>query len=141
MAVKLFDVFLKKPVGHYDKTLPNSVKVTCIVATEVNAPPDVEEPLHWVLLTSLPLRTLEDAIYSINVYSTRWVIEEFHKVLKSGAIVEKLQSDFVLFVALLGGFMGRKCDGNPGTKVIWQGLRKLEDMVEYHNVYQELTSK
>jgi hypothetical protein len=35
-----------------------------------------------------------------------------------------------LMIAKLGGFLGRKCDGNPGVKVIWRGLRRLFDIVE-----------
>ncbi|HEX2203799.1 MAG TPA: IS4 family transposase, partial [Longimicrobium sp.] len=32
-------------------------------------------------------------------------------------------------VARLGGFLGRKGDGEPGVKVIWRGLRRLADFV------------
>lgn len=31
-------------------------------------------------------------------------------------------------VASLGGFLGRKCDGEPGTTTIWLGLQRLDDM-------------
>jgi hypothetical protein len=33
-------------------------------------------------------------------------------------------------VASLGGFLGRKCDGNPGTKTLWLGLQRLNDLTE-----------
>jgi IS4 transposase len=33
------------------------------------------------------------------------------------------------WVARLGGFLGRKHDGEPGVKVLWRGLRKLQAMV------------
>jgi len=32
----------------------------------------------------------------------------------------------VLMIAKLGGFLGRKQDGNPGTTTIWRGLRRLD---------------
>jgi hypothetical protein len=35
----------------------------------------------------------------------------------------------VFWIAQLGGFLGRKGDGEPGAKVIWRGLRRLEDIV------------
>jgi len=35
----------------------------------------------------------------------------------------------VVWVARLGGFLGRKHDGEPGVKVLWRGLRKLQAMV------------
>ena len=33
-------------------------------------------------------------------------------------------------VASLGGFLGRKCDGEPGTQTLWLGLQRLEDITE-----------
>lgn len=36
--------------------------------------------------------------------------------------------DAVRWIAQLGGFMGRKRDGEPGVIVIWRGLRRLEDI-------------
>jgi len=32
-------------------------------------------------------------------------------------------------VASLGGFLGRKSDGDPGTKSLWLGLQRLDDLV------------
>jgi hypothetical protein len=34
----------------------------------------------------------------------------------------------VRWTAQLGGFLGRKGDGEPGLKVIWRGLRRLHDL-------------
>jgi len=34
----------------------------------------------------------------------------------------------VRWIAQLGGFMGRKGDGEPGVMVLWRGLRRLEDI-------------
>jgi len=34
----------------------------------------------------------------------------------------------VRWIAQLGGFLGRTGDGQPGVKVIWRGLRRLEDI-------------
>ena len=33
-----------------------------------------------------------------------------------------------LMVASLGGFLGRKRDGNPGTESMWRGLQRLDDI-------------
>lgn len=33
-------------------------------------------------------------------------------------------------VASLGGFLGRKCDGEPGTVTLWLGLQRLDDITE-----------
>jgi Transposase DNA-binding/Transposase Tn5 dimerisation domain len=37
--------------------------------------------------------------------------------------------DAVRRIARLGGFLGRKGDGEPGVKTLWRGLRRLNDMV------------
>jgi hypothetical protein len=34
----------------------------------------------------------------------------------------------VRWIAQLGGFLGRKSDGEPGVAAIWRGLRRLEDI-------------
>jgi len=37
-------------------------------------------------------------------------------------------------IASLGGFLGRKCDGEPGTKSLWLGLQRLDDMTFMYKV-------
>ena len=37
--------------------------------------------------------------------------------------------DFVRAVAALGGFLGRRGDGEPGWQTLWRGYRRLQDMV------------
>jgi hypothetical protein len=32
-------------------------------------------------------------------------------------------------IAMLGGFLGRKCDGEPGVKALWLGFARLRDFV------------
>ncbi|EAR22716.1 IS4 family transposase [Nitrococcus mobilis] len=39
-------------------------------------------------------------------------------------------------VAQLGGFLGRKGDGEPGIQTIWRGLQRLDDLTV---MYRELT--
>jgi hypothetical protein len=42
-------------------------------------------------------------------------------------------------IARLGGFLGRKLDGEPGVKVVWRGLRRLNELVAgYRLATQEL---
>lgn len=38
--------------------------------------------------------------------------------------------DVVRQIAMLGGFLGRKCDGEPGVKTLWLGMQRLRDFVE-----------
>ena len=37
--------------------------------------------------------------------------------------------EFVRAVAKLGGFLGRRCDGEPGWKTLWRGYQRLRDLV------------
>lgn len=52
---------------------------------EVDAAPNGEERIEWMLLTTYPVHTVDDALFVVRGYTTRWRIEEFHKTLKSGA--------------------------------------------------------
>jgi hypothetical protein len=65
--------------------------LTIVEIREVHAPEGVREALHWVLLTSLPCRTLAQARQIVGRYTARWWVEEYHKALKSGAGVEDSQ--------------------------------------------------
>jgi hypothetical protein len=58
---------------------------------EVNAPEGLKEPLHWILLTSLPCETWAQAQRVVGYYTARWWIEEYHKGLKSGTGIEHSQ--------------------------------------------------
>lgn len=54
-------------------------------------PPKGTKAIEWILFTNEPVHTLADALRVIGWYETRWVIEEFHKALKTGCGVEDLQ--------------------------------------------------
>ena len=59
---------------------------------EEEAPAGVK-PLEWVLLTDRPAETFEEIREVARMYSCRWLIEEYHKVLKTGLGVERLQME------------------------------------------------
>lgn len=54
-------------------------------------PPKGNKAIEWVLYTNEPVHTLADAVRVIDWYETRWVIEEYHKAMKTGCNVEGLQ--------------------------------------------------
>ena len=45
---------------------------------------------EWILLTSLDINSVEEALEVISIYKNRWKIEEIHKTLKSGFRAEQL---------------------------------------------------
>ena len=85
-------------------------------------PPKDEEPIEWMLLTTLPIETLENVRKVVEYYCVRWWIEVFFKTLKSGCRVEQRRFEDIerllpclamyLIVAwrtLLACQMGRQC--------------------------------
>jgi hypothetical protein len=55
------------------------------------APPEGVERLEWVLYTDQETATLEEVIARVMDYGSRFLIEEFHKGLKTGLKIEELQ--------------------------------------------------
>lgn len=167
------------------------IAVNVIEVVEVNAPKGAT-PIRWILFTSLPVSTFEDAWLMIEYYELRWLVEEYHKALKTGCRTESPQlktadrleafvgltsvvavrllqlksiartnpgvpaqrvipsvwlrmlklarknlsrihdltvGQFYREVAKLGGFLGRKSDGEPGWVTIWRGWEKLNVFV------------
>jgi len=176
----------------YVKALrPDPLPMSVVWVREANPPPGVE-PIEWVLYTSLPVTSFEAAWTIVEYYECRWLIEEYHKALKSGCAVqrrvlrsaERLEAmvglmsvvaarlvqlktvaradpnrparnvvpplwlqmlkaarkrlsrvhDLTIYqfyreLAKLGGFLGRKSDGEPGWITIWRGWEKLNALV------------
>lgn len=169
--------------------------VQLVEVREVEGTESVENPLHWVLMTTLAVDSAEDAHQIVRFYTYRWLVERFHYVLKSGGCdfedsqlrtVEALHRllglcsrvawrllwltyqarqtpeapctvalsdaewqaltafthrsktpadapptlrEAVRSIAKLGGFIGRKSDGEPGVKTLWRGWQRLQDIV------------
>jgi hypothetical protein len=194
IEVSTIEVTFPRPC-HHSKWVKqcgiNEQKMNVVVVQEVGTPKGVT-PIRWVLLTSLPVDTFEDAWQVIEDYENRWMVEEYHKVLKTGCSVElhalrtadrlepliglisvigtrliqlklvgrsqpeakaathvpsswlkclklarpKLKmtgmSVYIFFreLAKLGGFLGRKGDGEPGWQTVWHGYKKLHALLD-----------
>jgi hypothetical protein len=74
-----------RPGGRLENHTTNVVEVR-----EID-PPNGQEPLHWVLLTDYPVDTLEQCLRVVRAYRCRWLVEEWHKAMKSGLKVEASQ--------------------------------------------------
>src|SRR5437667_326961 len=53
--------------------------------------PEGEEPLEWILFTSVPTTTREHAWERVDWYRHRWLVEDYHQCLKSGCRIEERQ--------------------------------------------------
>ena len=188
LAVHYAKVALHPPKG---KNLP-PVQMWAVYAVEEDPGPEVASPLEWMLLTTAPVGTIDDACERLCWYTLRWGIEVYHRTLKSGCRIEDrrleeadrieacLAIDMVVawrvlllnkqgretpdipcdvylskdewqalyacvkrepppitpptlrqavrMIAQLGGFLGRKSDGEPGTTTLWRGLQRLTDI-------------
>lgn len=77
----------KQPCGeHSQEPLP----VWVVRAWESDPPPGAE-PLEWFLLTNVPVERAAIARQAIAWYECRWVVEEYHKALKTGCDIESMQ--------------------------------------------------
>lgn len=54
-------------------------------------PPEGQKPLEWLLVTTVPLSTTEQAWERVNWYRWRWLDEDFHHALKTGCQIEGRQ--------------------------------------------------
>ena len=195
LEVRVGKIKMPRPhhISPWVKSLNQSpIAMNVVEVVEVDAPKGVT-PIRWVLLTSLPAKTFDDAWTVIGYYELRWLVEEYHKALKTGCRVEKRQlktaarlealvglmsvaavrllrlkslartdpdvpakrvvpniwlamlkvarkgldragdltvGQFYREVAKLGGFLGRKSDGQPGWITIWRGWEKLNTYVQ-----------
>lgn len=86
-----FNSLIRQPPKHHPqrRELPD-VKLNVVKAWEEN-PPEGVPPIHWLLLTTVAVTSLSEAIECVQWYSRRWLIERYHYVLKSGCNLEKLQ--------------------------------------------------
>lgn len=86
VEVRACTVTLRAP-HRPDRKLPD-VTVNVVQVKEVD-PPTGEEPIEWLLLTSLPIATQGEILRVIQTYCLRWMIELFFRVLKQGCRVEE----------------------------------------------------
>lgn len=99
LAVRAVPVTIRAPYRPGGRRRPLALYV--VEAREVGRP--AGEPIHWVLLTNRPIRRRRQAIRAIRTYAHRFLIEEYHKVLKSGVHVEESQLESLQGLqALLG---------------------------------------
>lgn len=60
----------------------------CVMLQETRPPAGVDA-LRWVLITSEPVTSTEQAMTVVEHYKKRWGVEEYHKALKTGCHVEE----------------------------------------------------
>jgi hypothetical protein len=90
VAVSFAKVQVQEPLeqrGEYER---RPLDLWCVRVAEIDPPKGVE-PVEWILLTNQPVATLADAWERASWYEVRWVVEEFHKAMKTGCAIEEMQ--------------------------------------------------
>lgn len=84
LELKFGPVTILKPDSHHDKSLARNIS---LYAVEVKEQPGTvvgrESPVHWLILTSHLVETIEQAKQILRWYRERWMIEQTFRTLKS----------------------------------------------------------
>lgn len=90
VRVRGIAVTIEVPRHHKRRTQFAPVTLNVLLVEELT-PPETGKPIRWLLLTTLPIDTWEQAWQCVQWYTLRWLIERFHYTLKSGCHIEHLQ--------------------------------------------------
>lgn len=106
--------------------MQNQAAIECtVVYVREKKPPMGQEPIEWILLTSIGVSGLQDAATVIDWYAMRWIIEEYHKCLKTGCRLEERQLRNSKRIERLMGFL---------AVVALRLLQLKEQMKKEHNL-------
>ena len=90
MAVAFAPVLIKSPRKKCGIHGSAPLRVWVIRVWEVN-PPNGQERLEWFLVTNDPVLTYANAYRIVGWYECRWIVEEYHKGMKTGCRIESPQ--------------------------------------------------
>lgn len=85
LAVRFAGAELRQPRKGADTRDPKSVAINIVEVREVN-PPSPKETVHWRLLTTHDVETLDEALQIVRLYRLRWTIEQLFRTLKSNGL-------------------------------------------------------
>lgn len=84
---------LLSPCQPRGETRGEPLRVWALRVWELEPPPAVAD-LEWILLTNVPAHGVSDACERVDWYCCRWVVEEYHKGLKTGCEIERMQFNY-----------------------------------------------
>jgi hypothetical protein len=82
-ALRFAPAMVRRPLNAADPALPEAIAMTLVDVHEVSIPQDGSEPVHWRLLTTHSVAAVDEARRVIDLYRSRWIIEEFFRTLKT----------------------------------------------------------
>lgn len=107
LKVRFGQVNLKRPTNPLLKELPECLAVYVLeVLEDESTVIGKEKPIHWILYTSHPVTSMQQAMFIIGCYVKRWSIEQVFRTLKSQGLnlEESMAKDYKTLtnLALLG---------------------------------------
>ncbi len=88
-----------------------------------------------IFMVTLIARTNPDLPCNLYLNNEEWKVL-YMKVNRKKTWPKKIPKikEVVIWIAKLGGFLGRKGDGDPGTITLWRGWKRLADLTEGWNL-------
>jgi len=105
LAIRYRTVTLPPPQNDPRTREVQPLKLQAVYVVEQETPNETEA-VSWMLLTSEVVNNLDDALRIIGYYRHRWVIEEWHRVLKEGCRIEATHLDDARDVQRLAAIKG-----------------------------------
>ena len=86
-------------------------------------------------------RTRPDASCEVFFQPHQWqALCVFHSKNPQPPLIPPTLVEIVTLVAKLGGYIGRKSDGPPGTTSLWRGLQRADDIAEAYKIFYSMPS-
>ena len=92
-VIRFGTITMEVPKTQRHKKELGSISDISVVDIREENPPENEEGVHWMLLTTWKVGTPEEAVEKVEWYRCRWYIEEVFRVLKSGYQAESARFD------------------------------------------------
>ncbi len=92
--------------------------------------------VYWLTLVSRTAPNIP-ALLFLNDFDWKILFAKFNpskKIPKCPPTMKQI----TIWIAQLGGFLARKGDGEPGVTHIWQGLKKLANMIEGARMFKNI---
>ena len=90
-VLRIARVQLKAPESKAKNQGPDRLPVIAVSVKEDQPPADIQSPLNWLLLCTEGEADAGNALRICQWYETRWGIEEYFLVLKSGCTIQQRQ--------------------------------------------------
>ena len=90
LSIRYAQVKIRPPAGRKKEEGLRTLVIWAVYAYEEH-PPEGVEAISWMLLTSMPVGSFQEALEKVRWYTLRWTIEMYFKVLKSGCQIEERQ--------------------------------------------------